>query len=149
MRYFWFAATLAIGAAAVMAQPLSSDERQIRELIAADDAGQDIPRIRERIYWLESYKRPIVDEQRPDEIPDERASINRIPESAKRQTRIRRIEVSKSGDLAYEFNDGEQSYQLTNGKRVWYMRSALRVWKKEDGQWKVAAYFVRPHYGDW
>jgi ketosteroid isomerase-like protein len=69
----------------------------------------------------------------------------RLPGSQKNKTTVRRIEIAKSGDLAYEFSDSELSFDLKDGKRESFPTSALRVWKKEGGEWKVAAQFSRPH----
>ena len=67
------------------------------------------------------------------------------PSSQRSTTTVRRIEIAKSGDLAYEFSDSELSYQLKNAGKVSFPRSVLRIWKKDGGQWKVAAYFARAH----
>ena len=56
-----------------------------------------------------------------------------------------RIEIAKAGDMAYEFSNGELSFESA-GKTVRTPTSSLRVWQKEDGQWKIAAQFIRPHY---
>jgi hypothetical protein len=136
---------LSLGVPAIAQQSMSADEKQIRELIAAEDKGKAPPRTADRIFWSGAYKRPTVGNQSGDPIPDEDQPANRVEGSQRTRTTIRRIEVAKSGDLAYEFNDAELSYDLKNGKHISFPRSALRVWKKEGGQWKVAAHFSRQH----
>jgi len=54
--------------------------------------------------------------------------------------------VAKSGDLAYEFSNSELSFDLKNGTREILPTSILRVWRKEGGEWKIAAWFSRPHH---
>jgi ketosteroid isomerase-like protein len=50
--------------------------------------------------------------------------------------------------LAYEFSNSTLSFDLKSGSKESFPTSLLRVWKKEDGQWKIAAMFARPHYQD-
>lgn len=64
-------------------------------------------------------------------------------------TTIRRIEISQSRDMAYEFSDGdvvarELDASGKEGDRR-FTNSTLRVWKKVDGQWKAAASFAHAH----
>ena len=56
-----------------------------------------------------------------------------------------RIEIAQSGDLAYEFSNSDLIFDLKSGGRDVTTSSVLRVWKKEEGQWKIAALFARPH----
>jgi hypothetical protein len=130
------------------AQTAQSDEQQIRALIAKNDAGQsdDSLATKDRIFWSGAYKRPFISPARGEEIPDaDRVSL-RKPDSQRITTTPVRIEVAKSGDLAYEFSNGTLSYETKDGRKVSFPNSILRVWRKEGGQWKVAALFSQPHY---
>jgi hypothetical protein len=129
----------------VAQQSMSADEKQIRELIAAFQSGNALPAAKDRIFWSGAIKTPVVGSQQGEEVPSDRRPSLRVPGSQRNKVTIRRIEVAKSGDLAYEFSDSELSFDLKDGKRESFPTSALRVWKKEDGQWKVAAQFSRPH----
>jgi hypothetical protein len=132
-------------AVAISAQQ-SKGERQIRGLIVAEENGNAPPRTADRIFWSNAYKWPAVGNEPAPEIPSESQPSNRVPGSTRIKNTIRRIEIAKSGDLAYEFTESEIAYDLESGKRVSFPRSVLRVWRKEAGQWKVAASFSRPHY---
>jgi len=90
-------------------------------------------------------RKPTVGNEKPEEVPGPGDASSRTPGSEHRKTTPVRIEVAKSGDLAYEYSNGELSYE-SGGKTLRGPTSILRVWKKEDGQWKVAAHFVRPQY---
>ena len=70
---------------------------------------------------------------------------NRVAGSQHSKTTVVRVEVSKSGDLAYEFSNSEVSFDLKDGNKESFPNSLLRVWRKEAGQWKIAAQFARPH----
>ena len=146
-------ASIAISAGA---QTQSADERVIRELIARYDKGEAVSRTDDVVYWTGDFKRPTVGSQQPEALPaDQRASSARVPGSPSerspggrsRVTTPVRIEIAKSGDLAYEFSNSELSFELKNGERESAIpASVLRVWKKDGGQWKIAAMFARPHY---
>ena len=147
------AAVLASIAISAQAQSQSADERAIRDLIARYDKG-DVLRTDDRILWSGEFKRPIVGSQKREELPaDQRpaarapgAPSTRVPFSRRRVTTPVRIEIAKSGDLAYEFSNSELSFDLANGEREAIPSSVLRVWKKDGEQWKIAAMFARPHY---
>ena len=124
-----------------------ADEKAIREAIARWDAENRIPQTADSIFWSGAYKRPAVRGQGTAELTTRTQAANR--ESSKRVTTIRRIEISQSRDMAYEFSDGDvvvreldASGKMTDRK---FKNSSLRVWKKVDGQWQVAAAFARAH----
>jgi hypothetical protein len=150
------ASILALMAVSAEAQSLSADERAIRDLIARYDNGESVSRTDDVIYWTGDFKRPTVGSQQPEALPaDQRPSSARVPGSPservpggrRRVTTPVRIEIARSGDLAYEFSDSELRFDLKNGERESAIpASVLRVWKKDGGQWKIAAMFARPHY---
>lgn len=130
------------------AQTAANDEEQIRALIAKNDARQsdDSFATKDRIFWAGAYERPFISPARGEEIPDADRLSQRKPDSQRIKTTSIRIEVAKSGDLAYEFSNGVLSYEMKDGRKVSFPNSILRVWRKEGGQWKVAAQFSQPHY---
>ena len=79
-------------------------------------------------------------------VPGDGQVSARVPDSQGAKTTVVRIEVAKSGDLAYEFSNSQVSFDLKDGKKQSFPNSVLRVWKKEADQWKIAAQFARPHY---
>lgn len=150
------AAVLASIAISAEAQSQSADERAIRDLIARYDKGESVTRTDDEIFWTGEFKRPTVGSQKREALPaDQRPSSARVPGSPsarvpgsrRRVTTPVRIEIAKSGDLAYEFSNSELSFDLKNGEREAAIPSSvLRVWKKDGGQWRIAAMFARPHY---
>ena len=141
------------------AQTPSADERAIRDLIARYDSGESVARTADDILWTADFARPVIGRQRggfivyvdpltPEQVAAARAAAAaspRVPGSRRRVTTPVRIEIAQSGDLAYEFSNSDLSFDLKNGGRDVVTSSVLRVWKKEEGQWKIAALFARPH----
>lgn len=126
-------------------QSMGADEKQIRDLIGAADGGKPLPPAKDQIFWSGAIRTPVVGAQRGEEVPSDRRLSQRVPGTQKNKTSVRRIEVAKSGDLAYEFSESQISFDLKDGKRESFPTSVLRVWRKEAGEWKVAAQFSRPH----
>jgi ketosteroid isomerase-like protein len=127
------------------AQSTSEDEKQIRDIIARYGKGEQLPATADRIFWTSPYRRPVVGKEKPEEIPGDMQPSARVEGSFRSTIKPIRIEVAKSGDLAYEFSTAENTFDLKSGKQVAFTNSVLRVWRKEDGEWKVAAMFARPH----
>jgi len=133
--------------AIISAQTASSDEQQIRALIAKMDSGQaQGTGTKDRIFWSGAYKRPFVSPAQGEEVPSERRISERKPGSQRNQTTPIRIEIAKSGELAYEVSDHILSYEMKDGTKISTPSSTMRVWRKEEGQWKIAAQFSHPHY---
>ena len=131
----------------IRAQTAPSDEQQIRDLIAKYDARQTEEMFtKDRIFWSGATKRPAIGSEHGEEVPSDRRLSLRVPGSQRAKTTPVRIEVAKSGDMAYEFSNSQLSFELKDGKKESLLTSTLRVWKKEAGQWKMAAQFSRPHY---
>jgi hypothetical protein len=141
------------------AQTPSADERAIRDLITRYDRGESVARTADDILWTPDFARPVIGRQRggflvyvepftPDQVAAAReaaAASPRVPGSRRRVTMPVRIEIAQSGDLAYEFSNSDLIFDLKSGGRDVTTSSVLRVWKKEQGQWKIAALFARPH----
>jgi len=125
-----------------------ADEAAIRALIARRDAGGRIPSTSDRVLWTGAFQKPIVGDETPVERTHERGIDNRVPDTTKTTTTVRRIVIAASGDLAYEYSDGVLEFDLKAGGHISSPNSTLRVWQKEDGQWKMAASFTLTHYRD-
>jgi ketosteroid isomerase-like protein len=93
-------------------------------------------------------KKPVVGNEPRDEVPGPGSLSNRVPNTTRMTTTIRKIEVAKAGDLTYEFSDAIVSYEAQGGVPTSFPTSLLRVWKKDAGEWKLAAFFIRPHDTD-
>ena len=150
------AAVAVLVSMAMSAEAQSADERAIRDLIARYDKGESVTRTDDAIFWSGEFKRPTVGSQKREALPADRRPSSarvpgspsaRVPGSRRRVTTPVRIEIAKSGDLAYEFSNSELIFDLQNGEREAAIPSSvLRVWKKDGGQWKIAVMFARPHY---
>ena len=130
---------LAVALSAVMsAQAGNSDEQEIRALIAKMDLGQTQGMATtDRIFWSAAYKRPVVGSGQGEEVPSDRRVSERVPGSQRNETTPIRIEIAKSGDVAYEVSDHILSFEMKDGQKVSLPASVMRAWRKEGGQWKV------------
>ena len=144
-RVFVTLAILTVFSSVSTAQSNSADEKAIRDLIAKVDAGQQTPETADSVFFSGAMKRPRVGRDAKAETFD--SVKNRTGQKTK--TSIQRIDIAKSGDMAYEFSDAELTIDgkgpdgEPNSRTV--MTSSLRVWKKVSGEWLAAAHFVRPH----
>jgi len=129
----------------VLAADHAADEAAIRALIAQQDAGKQPPRMNKFVFWSGAYQRPVMDGEQPTPRKPEPgrpgAIEERVPNSQKIRTIVRRIVVSEAGDMAYEYSDATLSVVLKSGGQATIPTSTLRVWQKDAGQWKVAAFF--------
>ena len=147
MRLLVLALAFVIAAAAVpAAQTPQSDEQQIRALIAKIDSGQTGIGTKDRVFYSAAYKRPFVSPDQGEERPGETRLSDRKPDSQRNQTTPIRIEVAKSGELAYEFSNHILNFEMKDGRKRSIPSAVLRVWRKEAGEWKVAAQISQPHY---
>ncbi len=144
-RYNVAFAIVLLATAFPLAQPRSTDEQAIRALIARQSTGEEIAWTSDAIIWSGAYKQPIVRPGTAEELPGPRQPAARVPGSQRVAVNPDRIEVAKSGDLAYEFSHFLLSFDTKGGEHVSFPGSALRVWRKEGSEWKVVAAFMRPH----
>jgi hypothetical protein len=119
---------------------LKAEEATIRALIAK---GGTLPRTEDRVYWAGPLKRPIIGSEKGEYFPNSDVGKRK---NQKNTDRVQRLEVSASGDMAWEFSYVTIEYDVdeTPARHVKVDAAMLRVWKKEAGQWKTAANFVRP-----
>ncbi|ERR1700721_2884283 len=117
-----------------------TDEAAIRAAIASGHAKHTD----DEILWTGIYERPFVLPNEGVEAP----SMERSKRSNEKITTddVQRVEVAASGDLAYEFSYGTVEFDWPGSppRHVAFKTGLLRVWKKEGGDWKVAAFFIRP-----
>ena len=125
---------------------MSADEKAIRDHIARYDGGdRNNLFTSDRVFWSGAYRRPTIGSERSEESKTISVSLAaRVSNSERGRTTPVRIVVAKSGDLAYEFSNGELSFETKDGKKVVIPQAILRTWEKDGGQWKIAAHFTRP-----
>jgi hypothetical protein len=130
---------LLLGMPRLQAADSKTEEAAIRAAITSGHAKATV----DEIFWSGAYKRPIVRPGKGEEFPGHELSKR---SNQKVTTDVQRIEVASSGDLAYEFSYGTVDYDLAGppSQHVAFQTGLLRVWKKVDGEWRVAATFVRP-----
>jgi ketosteroid isomerase-like protein len=102
----------------------------------------------DRVFWTAAFQKPVVADEKPTPRTHERGLENRVPNTEKHETHVRRLVFAESGDFAYEYSDGLLSFDLTSGEHIASPNSTLRVWQKQGGQWKQAAVFSMTHYRD-
>jgi len=141
-------AVVAIAGTGRAAVDRRTDEAEIRALIAQRDAGKPVPRMSDAVAWLGAFQKPFVGDETPVPRTHDRGLENRVPNTQKTTTTVRRIVISESGDLAYEYSDGTLDFDLKDGTHISSPNSTLRVWQKQAGQWKIAAMFTLTHYRD-
>jgi ketosteroid isomerase-like protein len=121
---------------------LKAEEGTIRALIEKGSNSR-LPFTEDGIFWSGAYKRPTVGSQRAERFPEDSQEKRK---NQKGSTKLERLEVAASGDVAWEFSYGTLEFDVdeTPSRHVSFETATLRVWKKMDGQWKVAAVFARP-----
>lgn len=129
----------------------SQDEQAVRKLIdnfhvSSKTATDDV------IFVSGAYPRPIIGRQAisaSDTAMIDAQGETRKRSNERRKSRVQRVEVSKAGDMAYGFAlfDMEFDRPDSTGKQehVKFEGSQLTVWKKLQGQWRLAAAFMRPN----
>jgi ketosteroid isomerase-like protein len=130
---------LLLSAPTLWAADLKADESAIRAAIASKQAKKTD----DAIFWSGAYKRPVIGSEKGEEFPGHEISKRR---NIKVTNDVQRIDIAASGDLAYEFSYGSLSYDLdaVPPQHIAFKTGILRVWKKVNGDWEVAAAFVRP-----
>jgi ketosteroid isomerase-like protein len=123
----------------------ASDEQTIRNLVAQQNEGKQIPFSDDRIFVSGAYPRPIIGKEMSAENKnaDERMKTER--QNFTRKDRIERLVLSQAGDMAYEFGYGDLAWDTPDKKHVAFEASYVRVWRKLQGQWKVDLFFARPN----
>ncbi len=141
MKKRWlYVLSLFLVPAGVKAQGAVCSESKIREAAAKRSYSET----EDAFFWSGAYEKPLIgraegdeaDKKRETEAPRKNEIVKEHPD---------RIEVSKKGDLAYEYGHGELSFDDPKaGKHIAFQNAYLRVWKAVGGACRVAATMARP-----
>jgi hypothetical protein len=125
---------------AVKAQGFTCSEQTIRDVVK----NKTIKYTDDNFFWSGAYDKPMIGKaERTEGAKKVEAEEPRNNEA--NADHPQRVVVSKSGDMAYEYGNGEMSYdEQKTGKHVSFQLGYLRVWKSVDGQCRVAATMVKP-----
>jgi hypothetical protein len=129
-------------------RPQTPDEQLIWNLVEDEKLGE-MPHTDDAIFASDLTPRPIIAGQR--QVTD--ASTRKADSLASRRTNSvihvhpQRVEVARSGDLAYSYSNFEMEYEQPGKggrlEQVGFRGSSLNVWKKVNGKWLVVASFNR------
>jgi hypothetical protein len=125
---------------AVKAQGSACSEQTIRDAVQ----NKTMKYTDDNFFWSGAYDKPMIGNS------EQAAGRKKAEAEEPRKNEVnadhpQRVVVSKSGDMAYEYGNGEMSYdEQKTGKHVLFQLGYLRVWKSVDGQCKVAATMVKP-----
>lgn len=126
--------------AAAIAQGSVCSEQTIRDAVQ----NQTMKTADDEYFWSGRFEKPLIGKAQHEEAAKKRDGEN----PRKNQVIVQhpqRIDVSKSGDMAYEYGTGDLSYDdQKTGTHVAGPTGYLRVWKSVDGQCKVVATMMRP-----
>lgn len=123
----------------------SSDEQTIRNLVLQANEGKTtIKSAEDRVFVSGPFPKPFIGNGTPESqrITD---SLRAARSNYVSKQNILRLEVAKSGDMAYEYGTGTLEFDQKDNTHFKGENSYLRVWKKVNGEWVVAAMFVRPN----
>ncbi len=118
---------------------LKADEAAIRAVIASGKT----PYTDDSVFWTGLYKRPVMGKEEPQSFPD---SSSEKRKNQVNTTKVVRLEIAASGDMAWEFSYIHTEYDSDGApaSHKSFDAGLLRVWKKEKGEWRAAAMFARP-----
>lgn len=126
-----------------------AEEAALRALVAR---MQNEPRAARRtddaIFVSGLYPRPILYREGKPVAEVQPAAEARSDQRRNVQSRdeIVRLEVAAACDMAYEFGNSTLSFDMADTKEHRsFNTSYLRVWKKVNGEWRIAAHFIRPN----
>jgi ketosteroid isomerase-like protein len=122
---------------------MSADEKAIREIIASTDSGKPAENTADMVLFNSTVERPWYRDQGKPAVRKP-GTEERIPGSSRRTSKITRLEIAKSGDMAYVVDEGSVTTRLKNGQTETSSDAMLRVFKKENNRWLTTAAFVMP-----
>jgi ketosteroid isomerase-like protein len=127
------------------AQTSNSDEQTIRDLVKQrQESNGNFKTTENAVFVSGLYPRPIIGKRNAEEEKiAEKATAERL--NQKRVDRINRLEVSKAGDIAYEFGEFTMEYDTPDKKHTSFDGAYVRAWKKVNGEWLVDVAFHRPN----
>ena len=124
----------------------NADEQTIRDLIRQEEEGkQAIKYTDDSIFVSGAFPQPLIGLEGRRAAQPRRDELAKIRLNAKTKREVKRLVVSQSGDLAYDFGNFQMSYDTPEKKHVSFEGSYLRVWRKVGGEWKIDAFFNRPN----
>ena len=121
-------------------QAQSNAEKELRQAIETHktEVADDV------IFWSGATDRPVIGKSVSDKKAEEIGSTRKNEKHG--QSKIERLVVSSSGDLAYEYGSSTLEFDdAQSGKHESFSPTYLRVWRKDGSVWKVAAAFFRPN----
>ena len=125
---------VAMGQGPVCSEQTIRDAVQNKTMKSADDS----------YFWSGAYDKPLIGKVEREE-GRKKLEVEEPRKNQAGSQHPQRIDVSKSGDMAYEYGTGELSYDdQKTGKHVAFQAGYLRVWKLVDGECKVAATLMKP-----
>jgi ketosteroid isomerase-like protein len=118
---------------------VKAEESAIRAVIASGKT----PYTDDSVFWTGLIKRPVVGKEVPELFGEFR---NMKRKNQVNTTKVERLEVAASGDMAWEFSYVHTEYETdeTPASHKSFEAGMLRVWKKVNGEWRAAAMFARP-----
>jgi ketosteroid isomerase-like protein len=138
--------SLSVAAQETTTTASKTDEQVLRNLIRQENEGKNVIKFTEdSIFVSGAYPRPLIgrENRRAAQQRSEELGKSRPNQITKRE--VKRLVVSQSGDIAYDFGDFTISYDAPDKKRTGFSGSYLRVWRKVGGEWQVDAFFARPN----
>ena len=135
---------IGLGSLAAIAQTDTSgqsDEQLLRKLIQQDNEGKNvIKRTEDSIFVSGAYPRPMIGRavQKAVGPPRDRSNVSR-------KSKVVRLAISQSGDMAEEFGNFTLSFDQPDKTHISFDGSYLRVWRKIRGEWLEDAFFARPN----
>lgn len=125
----------------VRGQDLSAEEAALRTIIEEDTKGKPAPMAADAIFVSGAIEYPVVgEEQRKTALAESNQKAQRT--NIERKSKVERLVLSQSADMAYEYGSGHMSFDTKEG-HIEFDNAYLRVWQKLGKQWQVAAVFFR------
>jgi ketosteroid isomerase-like protein len=137
----------AFAQAQLTSNTIGADERTIRELVEKQNRNPDkriISTTDESIFWTGAFPNPSIAKKPNPENEAINQKIKKERLNYQATSRIERLVVAQSGDIAYEYGNGTLSWDTPDKKHINFDNAYLRTWKKINGEWKVDTFFARP-----
>jgi hypothetical protein len=131
---------LAMAGTAMAQEPVCSAQK-IRDAVMKSTM-QDTE---DSFFWSGAYDKPLIGRAAQETGDKQRQAEAPRKNEAHPAEQPEKIEVSKSGDMAYEYGKGSMSFDsVKEGKHVSFQAAYLRVWKAANGECRVAATMFHP-----
>jgi hypothetical protein len=125
----------------------ASDDEAIRASIQAIDEGNDPSLTDDPILFSGVNDKPLVGKEVEKFHATEGKKLKEERKNLKRETKVRRLVIAQSGDIAYEFSDFTMSWDSADKGHVTINGSIMRAWKKtkHTNDWQLDMTFARPY----